>query len=165
MNAGLGRRNLLSAVCLLSAVVAHAQKPTSDPDWEKLKPILEKIHGISTEPPKNLVTPKYTAGALMGNGDIGVVAGDVNVDAQRFYFGKSDFWGSHWNTGHNAPEVSILSLGSLSVGSAVGAPGDASAYRMDQDILNAQVLTQLKLGGTLVQMCSWTADSTNLFVT
>jgi hypothetical protein len=165
MNAGLGRRNLLSAVCLLSAVVAHAQKPTSDPDWEKLKPILEKIHGLSTEPPKNLVTPKYTAGALMGNGDIGVVAGDVAIDSQRFYFGKSDFWGTHWNTGHNAPEVSILSLGSLSLGSAVSALGDASAYRMDQDILSAQVLTQLKLGGTLVQMRSWTADTANVFVT
>lgn len=73
-------------------------------------------------------TPKYTEGALMGNGDIGVVAGDLTVEARRFYFGKSDFWETHWNTGHNAPEVSILSLGTLSISSAVGAKGDAGAY-------------------------------------
>src|ERR1700758_2024095 len=90
----------LLAACMVTAAPANAQ---TDRDWARLKPILEKIHGIATEPPKNLVTLKYTSGALMGNGDIGVVAGDLTVDSQRFYFGKSDFWGSHWNTGHNAP--------------------------------------------------------------
>ncbi len=155
---------ILLAFVLVTACV-QAQNGQPDRDWAKLKPILEKIHGIATEPPKNLVTPKFTAGALMGNGDIGVVAGDMTVDAQRFYFGKSDFWGTHWNTGHNAPEVSILSLGTLAISSAEGAHGDAAAYRMDQDILNAQVITNLKLGGASVQMRSWTSDNANVFVT
>ena len=150
------------AGCLFSVVLAHAQ---TESDWSRLQPILSRIHGIATEPPKNLVTPKFTAGALMGNGDIGVVAGDATTDAQRFSFGKSDFWGSHWNTGHNAPEVSILSLGTLSIASAAGAPGDHASYRVDQDILNAQVITMLKLGGTTVTLRSFTADSSNLFLT
>jgi hypothetical protein len=154
--------SVLLAACMATAAPANAQ---TDRDWARLKPILDKIHGIATEPPKNLVTPKYTSGALMGNGDIGVVAGDLTVDSQRFYFGKSDFWGSHWNTGHNAPEVSILSLGTLSVASAEGATGDPAAYRVDQDILNAQVLTTLKLGSSTVSMRSWTSDTSNVFVT
>ncbi len=148
--------------CLSSAAFVHAQ---SEGEWSRLEPILARIHGVSTEPPKNLVTPKFTSGALMGNGDIGVVAGDATVNGQRFSFGKSDFWGSHWNTGHNAPEVSILSLGTLSVSSATGAAGDAASYRVDQDILHAEVLTTLKVGGAVLTLRSFTADNANLFLT
>ena len=36
---------------------------------------------------------------------------------------------------------------------------------MDQDILNAQVLTTLKLGDATVHMSSWTADGENIFIT
>jgi hypothetical protein len=161
----IAARSLALALALALALggpCLHAQGAT---EWMRLQPILSRIHGVATEPPKNLVTPKFTAGALMGNGDIGVVAGDTNVDGQKFYFGKSDFWGTHWNTGHNSPEVSILSLGTLTISAGNGASGDPAAYRVDEDILNAQVLTTLKLGGTSVQLRSWTADSANVFVT
>jgi hypothetical protein len=143
----------------------NAQQSIATADWARLRAILERIHGVSTAPPKNVVTPKYTSGALMGNGDIGIVAGGETTDLQRFYFGKSDFWGTHWNTGHNAPEVSILSLGTLTVSSADAVPGDPSAYLVDQDILNAQVLSTLKVGRSTIHMRSWTADTANIFVT
>lgn len=100
----------------------------------------------------------------MGNGDIGVTAGGTTT-SQRFYFAKSDFWGTHWNTRHNAPEVSILSLGSLTVSSHVPSSGADAVYRMDQDILNAEVLTTLRMGSATVHMRSWTADGENIFVT
>ena len=41
-----------------------------------MEALLSRIHGQSTPVPENLITPKYTSGALMGNGGIGVVAGD-----------------------------------------------------------------------------------------
>lgn len=155
----------LPAFFLLAASMAvFAQPNPSGTDWATVRGILGDIHGISTTPPRPVVTPKYTAGALMGNGDIGVVAGDTTT-SQRFYFGKSDFWGTHWNTKHNAPEVSILSLGYLTVSSPVTTIGADSVYRMDQDILNAQVLTTLKLGDATVHMRSWTADGENVFIT
>jgi hypothetical protein len=160
--------NLVPVAALLAALViasnASGQSTERRGDWAAIQTLLGGIHGVSTTIPPNLVTPKYTSGALMGNGDIGVVAGDT-TSSQRFYFGKSDFWGTHWNAGHNAPEVSIISLGNLKVSSPAKSEAADAAYRMDQDILNAQVLTTLKLGGAVVHMRSWTADSENVFVT
>ncbi len=158
-----------SALLLLIVVTtaprsASAQSVVPDNSWATVQSLLKGIHGISTTPPDKLVTPKYTSGALMGNGDIGVVAGD-STTSQRFYFGKSDFWGTHWNVGHNAPEVSILSLGYLTISSSSPTTGADAVYRMDQDILNAQVLTTLRLGQTTVHMRSWTADGDNVFAT
>ncbi len=101
----------------------------------------------------------------MGNGDIGVVAGGPTTSQQRFSFGKSDFWGTHWNNGHNAPEISILQLGSLTVDSPGITSGGEADYRVDQDILNAQVLTTLKLGSALIHLRSFTADGDNVFLT
>ena len=155
---------LLLASLIVAPTFAAQQSTDSAKDWGTLQPLLESIHGLSTVPPGNIVTPKYTAGALMGNGDIGVVAGGTTT-SQRFYFGKSDFWGTHWNVGHNAPEVSIISLGTLTVSSPATTGGADSVYRMDQDILNAEVLTTLKLGEATVHLRSWTADGENIFVT
>jgi hypothetical protein len=155
---------LLASSLLVAPIAVAAQSANAGKEWATLQKLLGGIHGISTAPPEKLVTPKYTSGALMGNGDIGVVAGDTTT-SQRFYFGKSDFWGTHWNVGHNAPEVSILSLGSLTLSSPSPTTGADAVYRMDQDILNAQVLTTLKLGEATVHLRSWTADSENVFAT
>src|SRR5271154_5026043 len=157
------RKSSLLLAAALTACVAVGQSPRDQQDWSTVQALLRGIHGISTAPPEKIVTPKYTSGALMGNGDIGVVAGDTTT-SQRFYFGKSDFWGTHWNTGHNAPEVSIISLGTLTVSSPDKTDGADALYRMDQDILNAQVLTTLKLGKAVAHMQSWTADGENVFV-
>ena len=64
---------------------------TSVQEWTRLEALLGRIHGVSTAPPANLISPKYTSGALMGNGDIGVVAGDPLPSQQTFWFGKTDF--------------------------------------------------------------------------
>jgi hypothetical protein len=141
-------------------------------DWASVQRIVGPIHGVSTAPPDNLVTPKFTAGALMGNGDLGVVAGDSDASQQTFRFGKSDFWGTHWNDGHKAPEVSILSFGSLTISSPAAAvqanfpeAGGDSTYHMDQDILHGEVTTTVRMDGRAVHMRSWVADGENVFVT
>ncbi len=152
------------------------QQRTAEKDWATVQSILGPIHGLSTAPPEKLITPKYTSGALMGNGDIGVVAGDTSKSRQTFHFGKSDFWGTHWNNGHHAPEVSILSFGSMTLSSPAGtsqtsgeqsssSPDGSGVYRMDQDILHAEVTTTLEMGGRTVHLRSWTADGENVFVT
>jgi hypothetical protein len=151
---------------------SSAVQNNSDVDWAKVQRIVGRIHGISTEPPADLITPKFTSGALMGNGDLGVVAGDADRSRQTFRFGKSDFWGTHWNDRHNAPEVSILAFGTLTISSPSSAPpsnfpesGGLQAYRMDQDILHAEVSSTVQMGGRAVHMRSWTADGENVFLT
>ena len=141
-------------------------------DWATVQRIVGRIHGVSSAPPDNLVTPKFTAGALMGNGDVGIVAGDSDMSQQTFRFGKSDFWGTHWNDSHKAPEVSILSFGSLTISSPTTGQqanfpeaGGISTYRMDQDILHAEVTTTVRMDGRPVHMRSWVADGENVFVT
>jgi len=157
--------SLLFGASLVGVPAISAEQPTdSAREWTAVQNLLEGIHGISTAPPNMIVTPKYTSGALMGNGDIGVVAGGTTT-SQRFYFGKSDFWGTHWNVRHNAPEVSIISLGSLTLSSPAETRRADTVYKMDQDILNAQVLTTLKFGDTVVHLRSWTADGENVFAT
>lgn len=144
--------------------IALAQQSHSH-DWERVQAIVGRIHGVSTAPPKGVISNKYTSGALLGNGDIGVVVGDTVTDRQRFSFGKSDFWGTHWNEKHHAPEASILSLGSLTLSSPDPSPDSGSAYRVDQDILHGEVTSDLKLGKAHVHLRSWTADGENLFLT
>jgi hypothetical protein len=163
-----------------SAQSCHAQNPNREKEWQEVSTLLSGIHGITTAPRKDLINPKYTSGALMGNGDIGVVAGDESVARQSFYFGKSDFWGAgaHYegisdveDELHNAPDcnwacrVSILSLGKLTISASAQAQGGDAIYRVDQDILHARVDTTLRFGAATVHLRSWTADGVNLFVT
>lgn len=159
----------LGLTCLASPCRAQS---ANSADWATVQRIVGPIHGVSSAPPDNLVTPKFTAGALMGNGDVGVVGGDSDTSQQTFRFGKSDFWGTHWNDSHKAPEVSILSFGSLTISSPATAQqanfpeaGGISTYRMDQDILHAEVTTTVRMDGRPVHMRSWVADGENVFVT
>jgi hypothetical protein len=157
---------MLLLLCLTAMARCARAEDKPDELWNKVQQIVGRVHGISTAPPANLETPKFTTGALMGNGDIGVVAGDPDPSRQTFRFGKSDFWGTHWNNGHHATEVSILSFGRLTISSPETAPDTSTAaYRMDQDVLHAQVSTTLVIGGRVVHMRSWTADNANVFVT
>lgn len=160
-------RPLLSGIVvglvLLPGFLAAQQSGTHD--WERVQTIVGRIHGVSTTPPKGIISNKYTSGALLGNGGIGVVVGDTTIDRQRFWFGKSDFWGTHWNAKHHAPEASILSLGNMTLSSSDVSPDSDSAYRVAQDILHAEVMSDLKLGQALVHLRSWIADGQNLFIT
>lgn len=71
---------------------AHA---TVTDEWTELQSTLSGIKGQYTTPPtlSEVVTNNYTAGLLLGNGDIGVVS-DARNEKQTFYFSKSDFWDS-----------------------------------------------------------------------
>jgi hypothetical protein len=170
----------LQALCVVSAFNCRAQSGNQEKEWQTVQKLLGGIHGISTAPPANLITPKYTTGALLGNGDIGVVVGDKSVAQQSFYFGKNDIWGAGARNDfrsrrgavlHNAPDcnwwcrVSILSVGTMTISSPAKSEDADKIYRVDQDILHARVDTTLKLGGAAVHLRSWTADGENTFVT
>ena len=125
---------------------------------------MSNIKGVAVKPSDGIVTNKFTTGMLMGNGDIGVVAGDT-TSTQKFYFSKGDFLGVFYNKAKTRWENSYLPIGSLMIASPKAGTNPDAAYRMEQDILNAEVRTTMKLGETVVNMRSWTADSENTFVT
>ncbi len=163
--------SLLFFLGIVSTATCWASDVDKDTAWASVQALLAGIHGVSTVPPANLISSKYSSGALMGNGDIGVVAGDASVSQQTFHFGKSDFWGARRPVRHNDPEcnwgcqVSILSLGAMTISSPEKSDGADRVYRMDQDILHARVDTTLKLANRTVHLRSWTADDANIFVT
>ncbi len=159
----------LSAWGIASAGVSPARAvrtaATATSDWAQIQAILGGIQGTATAPIGNVTTNKFTPGMLLGNGDIGVIAGGSNNTSQKFYFGKGDFWGTAWNSGHSQLVTAILSLGSLTISSPTASPNPGPNYRMTQDILNAEVRSQVQLGGAIVSMRSYTADSDNVFLT
>ena len=135
-----------------------------DDDWTAIQSFLSKIKGVTTTPIKGVVDDRFTAGMLMGNGDFGVVAGDT-TSQQKFYFGKNDFWGSAPDDTHPEFRPGVLSVGGLTISSPTPSTDPDSVYRMEQDILHAQVTTTMRLGNTIVTMRSWTADADNVFIT
>ena len=155
-----------SAILILAwgpAGSLRAQTAELKSDWTTLAKLLGGIQGTATTPPADIVTTKYTSGMLMGNGDIGVVAGDT-VSTQKFYFGKNDFWGGEWHPQRKRLENSILPLGGMTISCSTPGANPNSVYRMVQDILNAEVRTTMQLGPATVRMRSWTADDGNVFV-
>ncbi|MBB6730942.1 S-layer homology domain-containing protein [Cohnella zeiphila] len=152
------------------AAIDHLQQD----DWAQLQQILTDIYGSISSPLKITDVSKggYTAGQLMGNGDIGAIAAGVSTTSQQYYFAKNDFWGTlHAQSNSVKDNQGILSGGGLAIRPTTGAGSGAdSAFSMKQDILNAQVTTTMQIksdagSDATVRLNSWTADTDNVFVT
>ncbi|WHY64777.1 Ig-like domain-containing protein [Neobacillus sp. SuZ13] len=152
------------------AVINHLQQD----DWSEIQKMLANYYGSITTPLKitDVSSGGYTKGQLMGNGDIGVIAAGVSTTSQQFYFGKNDLWGTtHEEASRIRDQSGILSGGGLDIWptTEAGSKSD-SVFKMKQDILNAEVNTDIQLkdnkgNDAMVQMKSWTADTDNVFVT
>lgn len=134
-------------------------------DWAQIQQILGGIQGHASAPISNVTTPKFTTGMLLGNGDVGVIVGGDKNTNQKFYFGKSDFYGTAWNSGHAQLVPAILSLGNLSISSSASSPNPSSVYSMTQDILNAEVRSKVQMGTATVNMRSYVAGPNGDFIT
>lgn len=162
--------NASSSFTAPQAVNDHLNKD----DWSNLKSILSEIYGSITTPLKitDVSRGYYTQGQLMGNGDIGAIAAGLSTTTQQFYFGKNDFWGTlHAQANSIKDNQGILSGGGLDI-RPITEPGSkaSSVFNMKQDILNAQVITNVQVINnegydSTIEMTSWTADTDNVFVT
>jgi hypothetical protein len=155
---------LLALFIALLAAARTVRASETDDDWTAIQNFLSKIKGVTTTPLKGVVDDRFTAGLLLGNGDLGVVAGDT-TSQQKFYFGKNDFWGSAPDDAHPEFRPGVLSLGGLTIRSPKPSVDPDSVYRMEQDIVDAKVVTVMRLANTIVTMRSWTADADNVFIT
>jgi len=142
----------------------HTHSHAYEEDWDELEVLLSSIVGVYASPPENAVTGSFTKGAILGNGDVGVaVGGDYNTVS--FYIGKNDFWtdDAPLNTDeHRFRGVRPITLGGIDI--RIGRVGMAP-YRMEQDILNAEVRATLSVDKSAVYLRSWTSATENLLVT
>lgn len=128
-------------------------------EWDELSGILSGIKGRYTSPPpvESVITNGYTAGQLLGNGDMSITS-DGRDATQTYYMAKSDFW---------APSSQKLTLGTVSIkGPNSGSQAQPDPdYLQEQDILNAEVRSTMRIEGEVVHMRTWIAESENLLVT
>ena len=133
-------------------------------DWPDLKKILAPIVGVYEKPPENIVVNRYADGAMLGNGDAGVmVGGSYNELVLRI--GKNDFWtdDAPINTESSFKGVRPITVGGITL--KFKGTGSPSGYRMEQDILNAEVRSTLTVDECTVRMKSWLAAAENILIT
>ena len=135
-------------------------------DWQTIQGILSNIYGEVTEPMtatdsnNAVVQNKFTAGAFVGNGTLGVVAGGKTTSEQRFYLGHNDMWGSVIDS---TAKDGVLSLGGMTIRTAGPGSDAAGEYYMKQNLLSAQIETKLQVKDVasqdaLIEMNSYTGD-------
>jgi len=94
-------------------------------------------------------------GPLLGNGDLGVaMAGPP--EAQRFYFGKNDFWR------RNPADASVMTVGSVTLSFPAM---QGASYRQEQDLARAEVRGTFAKDGLTLRSRSWVDANGNLLVT
>ncbi|MFC5450076.1 S-layer homology domain-containing protein [Paenibacillus aestuarii] len=170
LTTGTGTVHAASGFTPPQAVFDHLQQD----DWSEIHDVLSNVYGSITTPLNISDVDKgsYTTGQLMGNGDIGAIAAGVSPTSQQFYFAKNDFWGTLHAQGSSVKDnAGILSGGGLDIWPTQGGGSQSAAsFQMKQDILNAQVVTQMQLSNDKgndadIELRSWTADTDNVFVT
>jgi hypothetical protein len=122
-------------------------------DWKELSKTIGKVKGDWNAPPQSVVTRNMTAGAILGNGDLGVVMGG-SVDTVAFYISKSDFWNTNSMT---------CSLGRVSVKCPDTGNGNIG-YHLEQNILNAELNSQLRFNGNPIHIRSFVGSDENTFI-
>ena len=133
-------------------------------EWEDLQALLTSLTGVFETPPEKVVTGSYTNGALLGNGDIGVSVGGGH-GTLALYIGKSDFWTD--DAPLNTDAYRFRGVRPITVGAVVIRVGRTpnSSFHMEQDILNAEVRTDLSVDRNVIHMRTWVAATENLIIT
>lgn len=130
-----------------------------DDEWERVQEIIGQYSGEWTSPPTNVVTNNMTSGPILGNGDIGVVMGG-DENEQIYYISKSDFWSTIKDDNSDGTPKAI---GGISIKSA-SEGNKETAYSVCQDILNAEIVADMRFNGNPIHTKAWTAPNSNELV-
>ncbi|RSM89668.1 hypothetical protein DMH04_06770 [Kibdelosporangium aridum] len=89
-------RALVSSALVLTSthvLTSTAAAATPEQEWAEISAMISSIKDAYTAPPElaSVVTNGYTAGLLLGNGDLAVTS-DARDHTQTYYLAKSDFW-------------------------------------------------------------------------
>ncbi|QKW17790.1 ricin-type beta-trefoil lectin domain protein [Kitasatospora sp. NA04385] len=155
-----------AALTVVSALVLPATgradaatASSSSSDWAALQSLLPTLAATWSAPPTNQVTSYFPGGPLLGNGDLGAeVGGDSH--SLKFYLAKNDFWNNSTGKG-----VHPVALGGLTLRAPAGGATSGTAYSQTQDLLNAQVTSDLVINGAPVHAVTFTSDTGDILVT
>lgn len=94
----MSQRSLAALAMVAATLVGLPATAQADPgsprhDWQTVRDLLSRIGDAYTAPPdiNSVRTTGYTAGLLLGNGDLAVTS-DARDQSQTYYLAKSDFW-------------------------------------------------------------------------
>ncbi|MEV6013794.1 ricin-type beta-trefoil lectin domain protein [Streptomyces sp. NPDC051976] len=135
---------------------------TGADDWSALQGLLPSLNGTWSSPPTGQATDKFPGGALLGNGDIGVEVGG-NTNAQTMFVSKSDMWDYVAPSGATGSHP--VALGGLTLRRPPSGTDSSSPYSLTQDLLNAQVTSDLNINNTPIHTVTYTADDQDAVIT
>jgi alpha-L-fucosidase 2 len=150
-----GNSFLVAALCLLVALVTASTPASADSITSaQAQRIVSQYSPSITSPGSCCSSEAPSGGALMGNGNLGVVV--VNpINTMTFLLGKNEFWS--FSGGQVEPMASM----------ALSIPGMSGAsFAMQENIYTGTVTGQFTLNGNEIQTNSWVTsnDTTNNYL-
>ena len=136
-----------------------------EPDWATVSALLENASTTSTEPWDDDPCRTLMKGAYLGNGDFGTHLGGT-VHCLTYYLGKNGFHAGN-DVAAGRYNQHILNLAILSIEAAAGvesAVESAPAYRVSQDIRNAEIRTECILAGAAVRTRAYLSPTASALV-
>lgn len=123
-----------------------------DKDWKELQEVLDNCEGEYEGVHNNVATSGLPDGALLGNGNVGIVSAYDN-NWSRFYITTTDFWNGKHLYAKPLPigGVNIIVNGSSGTG-----------VTQIQNILNAEINTTINNGK--IKIKSWVSATSNFFI-
>jgi len=118
---------------------------------EKALRIVVNIHGSWTQMPGNIATRRMSAGALIGNGSVGVAIGGT-ADKQEYWVGRDDFW--------SVQRGKIMPMGRLEL--SFPSLAGATAH-LQENIGPADVTGIFAAGSSQLKSRAWVDSDKNYF--
>jgi len=148
-------RAFMAASCLITVLAAAGTRASADSvTAAQAQRIVSQYSASFTSPGSSGSNEAPNGGALLGNGNLGVVI--VNpINTMTFLLGKNEFWSL--NGGQVEPMASM----------ALSIPGMSGAsFAMQENIYTGTVTGQFSLNGNKIQTTSWVSsnDTTNNFL-
>ena len=139
-------------------------------DWETVSALLDDASSTYTEPWDDATCRTLMSGGYLGNGDLGAHLGGTR-HSLRYYLGKNGFHAGNDVAGFRSGDdpapgpykQHILNLAILTIEAASGAES-GNAYRVTQDLKNAEVRTDCTMAGSPVRTKAYLSPSRNALV-
>lgn len=144
-----------------SRLAGERRSVPEESDWETVSALLDNASCTYTGTWDDATCRTLMKGAYLGNGDFGAHLGGT-VHSLKYYLGKNGFHAGN-DVAVGRYNQHILNLAILTLEAASGA-GSGQAYRVTQDIRNAEVRTDGTMAGRAVQTRAFLSPASNALV-